>query len=44
MLEAAGLGIGYRPKPLLREALDNCILYGDLTVALYAQGFAGYHF
>jgi phosphoserine phosphatase len=44
MLEAAGLGIGYRPKPLLREALDNCILYGDLTAALYAQGIPGAHF
>jgi phosphoserine phosphatase len=38
MLEAAGLGIGYRPKPLLVERLDNLILYGDLTAALYAQG------
>lgn len=40
MLEAAGLGIGYRPKPLLAERLDNQILYGDLTAALYAQGMA----
>jgi phosphoserine phosphatase len=39
MLESAGLGIGYRPKPVLREALDNCILYGDLSAALYAQGY-----
>ncbi|MCB1556234.1 MAG: phosphoserine phosphatase SerB [Alphaproteobacteria bacterium] len=38
MLEAAGIGIGYRPKPLLMESLDNVILYGDLTAALYAQG------
>ncbi|MDB5491005.1 MAG: Phosphoserine phosphatase [Micavibrio sp.] len=38
MLETAGLGIGYRPKPLLVERLDNLILYGDLTAALYAQG------
>ena len=38
----AGLGIGYRPKPLLRDTLDNCILYGDLTAALYAQGFTGH--
>ena len=44
MLEAAGLGIGYRPKPLLREALDNCILYGDLSAALYAQGFSSADF
>ena len=38
MLEMAGLGIGYHPKPLLIERLDNLILYGDLTAALYAQG------
>ncbi|MGZ9108914.1 MAG: phosphoserine phosphatase SerB [Micavibrio sp.] len=40
MLEAAGLGIGYHPKPLLAERLDNLILYGDMTAALYAQGLA----
>ncbi len=38
MLETAGLGIGYRPKPLLAERLDNLILYGDLAAALYVQG------
>lgn len=40
MLQAAGLGIGFQPKPLLIESLDNLILYGDLTAALYAQGLA----
>lgn len=39
MLETAGLGIGYRPKPVLIDVLDNLILYGDLTAALYAQGY-----
>lgn len=39
MLEAAGLGIGYHPKPVLQDALDNCILHGDLSAALYAQGY-----
>lgn len=39
MLQGAGLGIGYHPKPLLREKLENCILYGDLSTALYAQGY-----
>lgn len=38
MLETAGLGIGYKPKPLLVEKLDNLIVFGDLTAALYAQG------
>ncbi len=39
MLEAAGLGVGYYPKPLLLEKLDNCILYNDLTAPLYIQGY-----
>jgi phosphoserine phosphatase len=39
MLEAAGLGIGYHPKSLLQEKLLNVILHGDLSAALYAQGF-----
>lgn len=38
MLEAAGLGIGFHPKPLVEQALDNNIIHGDLTAALYAQG------
>jgi phosphoserine phosphatase len=38
MLLAAGLGVGYRAKPLLLAQLDNCIIHGDLTAALYAQG------
>jgi phosphoserine phosphatase len=38
MLQAAGLGVGYRPKPILAESLDNLLLYGDLSAALYAQG------
>ena len=39
MLETAGLGVGYYPKPLLLEKLDNCILYSDLTAPLYIQGY-----
>ena len=39
MLQAAGLGVGFQPKPLLRERLDNLILYGDLTALLFALGF-----
>lgn len=38
MLESAGLGIGFRPKPVVAEKLDNLILYGDLRAVLYAQG------
>lgn len=39
MLQEAGLGIGYHPKPLLIENLDNCIIHSDLTAALYIQGY-----
>lgn len=41
MLLEAGLGIGYRPKPLLLEQLPNCIIFGTLEAALYAQGYQG---
>jgi phosphoserine phosphatase len=39
MLTAAGLGIGYHPKPLLEESLLNCIRHTDLTSMLYMQGY-----
>ncbi len=39
MLEAAGLGVGYYPKPLVLKSLDNNILYSDLTAPLYIQGY-----
>jgi phosphoserine phosphatase len=39
MLAAAGLGIGYHPKPILEEQLLNCIRHTDLTSVLYIQGY-----
>lgn len=39
MLETAGLGVGYHPKEIVQQAVDNVILHGDLTAALYAQGY-----
>ena len=39
MLSAAGIGIGYYPKPLLEETLLNCIRFTDLTSILYVQGY-----
>lgn len=39
MLSAAGLGIGYRPRPVLEHALLNVLKYADLTGVLYAQGY-----
>lgn len=39
MLLEAGIGFGYRPKKLVRETLNNCIFYADLSAILYAQGY-----
>jgi len=39
MLQTAGLGIGWRSKPVLREALDNHLLYCNLDVIPFALGF-----
>lgn len=40
MIEQAGLGIAYHGKPKLRDAADARIDHGDLSVLLYAQGYA----
>lgn len=38
--EAGGLGVGYRPKPAIAKAgIVNRIVHGDLTAALFAQGY-----
>lgn len=39
MLRAAGLAVGYRPKPPVAAAIVNRIAHGDLTAALFLQGF-----
>ena len=39
MLKMAGLGVGYQPKPAVAEEIENLIIHGDLSAALYAQGF-----
>lgn len=39
MLQAAGLGVAYHAKPLVREAVAHRIDYADLTALLYAQGY-----
>lgn len=39
MLKAAGLGIGYHAKQTVRDEMCNLIQHGDLTAALYAQGY-----
>lgn len=44
MLQEAGLGMAYRPKGVLKETMQNCVFYADLTALLYAQGYADSHF
>ncbi|MGB3212058.1 MAG: phosphoserine phosphatase SerB [Desulforhopalus sp.] len=39
MINGAGLGVGFHPKPFLKERVENNVLYGDLTALLYAQGY-----
>lgn len=38
MIEAAGLGVGFRPKPALAARADAVIRHGDLTAVLHLQG------
>jgi len=40
MIEAAGLGVGYRPKPALAAKADAVIRHADLTALLYLQGYS----
>ena len=40
MLEAAGLAVAFRPHPVLAASADLVIAHGDLTAALYLQGYA----
>lgn len=44
MLKKAGLGIGYRPKPAVAAEIKNLIVHGDLSAALYAQGYRDHQF
>lgn len=39
MLKRSDLGIGYHPKETVKSEIHNCILFGDLTTALFAQGY-----
>jgi len=38
MLQTAGLGMGWRSKQILRDSLDNHILFGGLETLLFAMG------
>ena len=39
MIEAAGLGVAYRAKPLVAERADARVDRGDLTAVLHFQGY-----
>ena len=39
MLLGAGTGVGYYPKPLVKEQISNIIIHTDLTSLLYIQGY-----
>jgi phosphoserine phosphatase len=40
MLRAAGLGVAFRPTPVVAEVAPIAIRSGDLTALLYLQGVA----
>ena len=40
MIDAAGLGVAYRAKPLVAAQADVRIDHADLTALLYFQGYA----
>ncbi|MHA1154222.1 MAG: hypothetical protein ACTSQ7_16500 [Alphaproteobacteria bacterium] len=39
MVRAAGMGVAYRGKPVLRPAARFRLDHGDLTGLLYLQGY-----
>ena len=40
MIELAGLGVGYRPKPALAAAANGLVRFHDLTALLWMQGIS----
>ncbi len=39
MLRAAGLGVAYRPKPILEQAIAVCVRHASLRALLFVQGY-----
>lgn len=39
MLQTAGLGIAYHPRPVVAETIDNQIIHTNFTSVLFAQGY-----
>ncbi len=44
MIEAAGLGVAYRAKPIIAEKADARVDHADLTALLYFQGYRAEEF
>lgn len=44
MIEAAGLGVAYRAKPIVAERADARVDHADLTALLYFQGYRAEEF
>jgi phosphoserine phosphatase len=44
MIEAAGLGVAYRAKPVVAARADARVEHADLTALLYFQGYAAEEF
>ena len=44
MIEAAGLGLAYRAKPVVAARADARIDHADLTAVLYFQGYSAEEF
>ncbi len=40
MLQSAGLGVAFRPRPKVAAVIPQRLDYADLTALLYAQGYA----
>lgn len=38
MLQGAGFGVGYQPKPIVRDTMDQLIVHGDLSTLRYPLG------
>jgi phosphoserine phosphatase len=44
MIEAAGLGVAFRAKPIVAERAGASVRHGDLTALLYLQGYSAAEF
>jgi phosphoserine phosphatase len=42
MIRRAGLGVAYHAKPIVAAAAQTSISHGDLTSALYLQGYSAH--